>query len=82
MRDHSRLRAPGELFSKQLVLLTNEFTYCDVVSVIPRSCNNVAHELLQLGLRRTPNHPCVWFHPFWNFVISLVDSDIIDPMVK
>jgi len=56
-------------------LLANEFNYCDV------SCNNVAHELSQLGLRRNPGQPCVWSDPLPNFVVSLVDYDITDPML-
>lgn len=80
LRTASFDQAPGgAIFREARLLLDLHFVVVNVL-VVPRSCNQCAHELAHSGLARDPDTPIIWSDPLPSHVTSLVGRDSYDPL--
>jgi hypothetical protein len=73
------LLAGGILFREAKFLLDTQFISFDA-NYVPRSRNNCAHELACYGLSRDSDQSFLWVDPLLEFVITLADRELQDPL--
>ena len=74
-------QAPGGVIYKELRMLLAMYFIPLSISYVSRFSNQCAHELARYGLQRDPDQPVIWSDPLPNFLQTVLDRDLADPVM-